>query len=187
LTPAVVGAADDPVQVTKDKMGFVRNYDIVRSSMEQGNTEWFFHCFPNFAYRYETRGNQVTITPYSVQMHIGLDVTQTVPHRCSDKLQAHEDGHVEICKQIYADAERIAHDYCEEAIGKPFTASGATEKDATDNAIDVASHYVCDRYSAKTGKLCDRVSQIYDEITRHGLADVPESKAIDQAFKRASR
>lgn len=181
-------ADGDTVEVTKDKMGFSRSYDIVRHSVEQGETSWFFHCYPNFNYRFDTRNShQVTLIPQSVQMRIGLDVTQVVPHRCSEKLQAHEDGHVEICKRIYADAEKIAREYSEAAVGKPFTGTGATEKDAIDNAIDIASRFVCDKYSAKTGKLCDRVSAIYDEITSHGVADISEDKAIDQAFKRAKK
>lgn len=181
-------AADDPVEVVKDKMGFARRIDVVRQSIEQGETSWFFHCYPNFNYRFETRSrHEVTITPQTVRMRIGLDVTEVVPYRCSDKLQAHEDGHAEICKRIYTDAEQIAHDFCEEALGRSFTGTGANEKEATDNAVDIASKFVCEKYSERTGKLCDRVSEIYDEITRHGMSEINENKAIDQAFKRAQQ
>jgi hypothetical protein len=150
-----------------------------------GKTEWHFECRPDFYYeRLPAKPNEAKLKITGASMKIGLNIWQILPVKRTTKLEQHENGHEQICKQIYATAEKYARESCAQAIGRTFTGTGKNEKEALDKATDEASRFVSEKYAERTGKYCDAVSAWYDSLTDHGFNKITEKKAITEAFKK---
>jgi hypothetical protein len=181
---AFAGTIVDPVTITKDKVKTDVRIDYLPRRFT-GETTWHFSCNPDFEYeKLASKPNEAKLKIKTASLKIGLDMVQVLPAKRTKKLEQHEAGHETIAKQIFAGAEKSARQSCKAAIGQTFTGSGKNEKEAVDNAIDAASHFVCDKYAESTGKYCDAVSAWYDSITDHGFKPIVEKKAIEQAFKK---
>ncbi len=154
----------------------------------RGLTEWFFHCYPEFLYTVAPKPlapNEVTITITKVTLTISCPVTVRVGKNADRKqTEDHENGHVEIVKEIYANAGSFAKEASTSAIGKQFSATGTSTAEATTAAIDLAARDVCKKYTEKTVLVVNEVSKNYDDITRHGYAKIPVPEAIKLAKER---
>jgi hypothetical protein len=165
---------------------FVENQNAHSS---KGLTEWFFHCYPEFKYSVSSKPlapNEVTIAITKVTLTISCPITVRIGRQ--EKLTIdHENGHVEIVKEIYADAGKAAKKACTSIIGKQFSAKGENAADATAGAVDLAAQEVCRHYTEKTVSVANELSKNYDEITQHGHAKIPIPQAIQlskEKFKR---
>ncbi len=162
---------------------FVENQNAHSS---KGLTEWFFHCYPEFKFNVLTKPfapNQVTIAITKVTLTISCPITVRVGKGDKPTVD-HENGHVEIVKQIYADAGAVAKEACTAIIGKQFSAEGANKDEATAGAIDLAGREVCKHYTEKTVLVANELSKNYDEITQHGNAKISVSDAIKLSRER---
>lgn len=153
----------------------------------RGLTEWFFHCYPEFKYTASSKPfapNKVTITITKVTLTITCPITVRVGKDQAKQTIEHENGHVEIVKQIYANAGSVAKEACKSVIGKQFSAEGANSAEATSNAIDLVAREVCKKYTEKTVLIANELSKNFDHITNHGYAKIPVPDAIKLAKER---
>lgn len=176
--------AQSPVEIVKGKVESEIRIDHLPRRIT-GDTDWFFRCHPDFHYeRLQSAPNEARLKIDSVRMDIGLNIIQVLPEKRTKKLEQHENGHEQICRMLYADAEKHAKAACEAALGQTFTATGSSDGEAVDKAIEQCSKFICNRYIENTGNIADRVSAEYDNITQHGFNPMPEKKAIEIAFKK---
>jgi hypothetical protein len=155
-----------------------------------GLTEWFFHCRPQIdvdAVVNESASYPVvTATVRGAQLEVGLSVKQRLVQPAAPQLIAHEGGHLQICKRIYADAEAVAERACRDLIGKQFTAEGTSRQLAIEAAKEQASRELCRAYRSQTARRADAVSNMYDNITAHAQLSISPQQAIEEAFRRTS-
>jgi hypothetical protein len=156
---------------------------------EDAVTDCTYSCEPMFKYTpvaqslTEPNWCMVTIRIDEVTITIGLDITIWLPNNASAKLKNHEEGHREICEEVYKGAEKGAKDAGEELIGKTFEAKARTCDQAEKLAYKkVATDALCNAYGASIPE--DRIGEIYDKLTAHGTNEVPEKNAIRDAFKQ---
>lgn len=156
-----------------------------------GKTQWFFHCRPRFqsvvlSQRLQGDRTQSTVRITSARMHLSLTVKTDCPPEA--KVRDHERGHVEICRRIYAQgAEAAARSSCQSAIGKVFSAEGATPALSVEAAHKAAAIFVCAQYTAETAGRADDVNRAYDQITQSGRNSLSAKAAVNAAFTRVKR
>ncbi|CAN5664905.1 hypothetical protein BH10CYA1_BH10CYA1_52080 [soil metagenome] len=159
---------------------FVENQNAHSS---RGLTEWFFHCYPEFLYNLSTRLSnhniEATIKITKVTLTISCPVTIRIGADPDKKTFEHENGHLQIVKQIYATADDVAKEACQPIIGKQFIAEGVDVHEATANAIDQAARELCKNYTDRTVVLANELSKNYDEISQHGYSKIDVPRAIE--------
>ncbi len=178
--------ADAPIKIIQKPFYVAKGSFIEKQNSSKGLTEWFFHCYPEF--KYETiknplEPNTVTLTIEKVTLTISCPVTVRVGN-LSKATAEHEDGHVQIVKQVYATADAAARTACQKAIGKQFKGTGSNTEAATEDALDRAGQEICKKYTDSTTRVVNEISSNYDEITQHGNAKVPVDEAIKLAKKK---
>lgn len=189
LSPPATPIDPDHAVVIVQKPLYIQRGTFVEKQnahSSKGLTEWFFHCYPEFKYNESAESfkpGEVTITITKATLTITCPVTVRVG-KADKQTVDHENGHVEIVKQIYANAGIAAKDACKSVIGKQFSAKGADSAEATANAIDLAARAVCKRYTEKTVFVVNELSKNYDDITQHGNAEIPVPDAIKSAKER---
>jgi hypothetical protein len=153
----------------------------------RGLTQWFFHCRPQIKYDSQVdQSGHATITVRGVTMEIGLSIQQLLPEKSAADVQAHEQGHADVCKRIYADAPAIARECSQELIGKQFSGDGQDTQKAISAAVSAATKSLCENYSSQTANRAQVLSGDFDRITMHGLAKITPSEAVDQVFQQES-
>jgi hypothetical protein len=164
----------------------------VPAQSQHALTTWFFHCVPTIRYdviaedAHTQRGFRCDLKVTAIDMKIGLTIQTTLPEQAAAAAVDHEQAHGQICRRIYRNADRVAHEICRSVIGTTFTAYGGTAKQARDGAVDQAAHSVCDRYIEAENGLTQKVSALFDAYTNHGLNGADNSRSIEQAFKEAA-
>ncbi len=165
------------------------DYNNLQSS--RGITDWNFHCYPNVDYDLEstktTEKTTVTILIKKITLTISLPITVRLGKLAGKKALDHENGHIQIVKQIYEKAEDIARESCEPAIGVRFEGTGANKEDAVADAIDKACQQVCRLYREKTVNVGNALSKNFDDITSHGRAAIPVTEAIRLSYEKYKR
>lgn len=149
----------------------------------KGNTSWFFHCSPEFKYAtIESTPETAIIQIKQANLTVGLSIRTELKEMADVKIKQHENGHAEICRRIYSDAEKVAFESATQAIGRVFSGKQSADSSPIKNAVDAASEFVCQRYRERTAVLADKVSARYDAITAHGSNKVAEREALNEAF-----
>jgi len=135
-------------------------------------TVWSFGCKTDFDFEivektFLTKSDyMVTIKIKSCKVELTAPVTVYLPD-CADKqLVEHEDGHVEICRRIYATADRQALIAASQAIGKTYQASGRSVDEACQKAVEDASLTISQTYHDRASMAVNRISEAYDILDR---------------------
>jgi hypothetical protein len=174
--------------LTVEKKLYAVGDALKASGAEEANTKWFFHCQTGFDTKehWLSEGGlpQVELTVVSARIGLSLPVIVYLPDNASIKLKEHEDGHVDICRRVYATASPLAIDIAKNMIGKTFRGKGANKEEAREAALRRAGEYFCGSYTKKTADVVDAVSARYDEITEHSRAPVDSHLAVEQAFAK---
>lgn len=169
--------------------GAFLEYSNLQSS--RGITDWIFHCYPSVDYELEStkaaEKTTVTILIKKITLTISLPITVRIGKLAGKKTLDHENGHVQIVKQVYEKAEDAAREACEPVIGVPFEGTGANSEDAVANAIDKACQQVCQLYREKTVDVGNALSKNFDDITSHGRAAIPITEAIRLSYEKYKR
>ncbi|HLK66735.1 MAG TPA: hypothetical protein VKU19_25045 [Bryobacteraceae bacterium] len=130
-------------------------------------------------------GCEVTLTASVAAVTIDLTITIWLPEDADEQLTAHEDGHADICKEVYDGAKQAAADAAKAFGKRTFTGKGKKCEDAKQAAIDMAVGAFCNDYGARTRAVDQRVSDIYDDLTDKGKKAEPKPKdAVKKAFKK---
>ncbi len=178
------------VTIVKKPVYVQRGPFIDYSNMQtsRGVTDWTFHCYPNVDYELESTKTDeqttATILIKKITLTISLPITIRLGKLAGKNTQDHENGHVQIVKQIYEKAEDVAREACEPAIGVSFEGTGANREDAVADAIDKACQQICRLYRAKTVDVVNAVSKNFDDITSHGRAGITVTEAIRLSYDK---
>jgi hypothetical protein len=160
---------------------------------KQANTTWFFHCRPIITSLISRRQSlkqhvRITVVVTRIELALSMSIRIITPKRRSLALQAHEEGHKEICERIYSQAEAIAAASARRLPGMNISAYGDTVELAHRSADAVAARIFCRDYCSHTVSVANRVSAIYDTLTMHGKNRRMSSKiAVDKAFQRLNQ
>lgn len=127
------------------------------------------------SYRASFKISRVTAT-------ISMPVTLWLPANVNKRLAEHEDGHRQICEEIYGSAEKTAERQAELMIGQVFSGEAQTLEEARTQAIFKASAELNRLYCRDTLDYSRRVSQQYDKLTHHGKNRLPVLLAVREAF-----
>jgi len=132
---------------------------------------------------------QQSIVIQGVNLTLGLKITVWLPDDATDKLKAHEEGHVQMTEKVYAErADKAAKAAGAIIDGRRMTAE-ADNCDDVDKALEEiyaqANKKVYNAYLPLTADVSARAGEIYDDLTRHGTRlDLDEKTATAQAFAR---
>lgn len=137
---------------------------------ECANTNWYFQCFSKF--EFDVASSEKIATGYRVglrikKVHLKLDlpITKYLPEKATERVLAHEDGHVKICLKAYENAEQSARQAANGVIGKVISGKGKTLEQACQIALREAGQAIGREYRAKTVDRVNVVSALYDQIT----------------------
>ncbi|MBS1955700.1 MAG: hypothetical protein JST89_16065 [Cyanobacteria bacterium SZAS-4] len=168
--------------------GFIE-YSNLQSS--RGLTDWVFHCYPSLEYELKStktaEKTTVTILVRKITLTISLPITVRIGKLAGKKTVDHENGHIQIVKQVYEKAEDAAREACETVIDARFEGTGVSREDAIADASDKVYRQVCQLYRAKTVDAVNALSKNFDDITYHGRAPVSVKEAIKLSFEKYTR
>lgn len=151
-------------------------------------TVWSFGCKTDFDFdivekTFLTKNDyMVTIKIKNCRVELTAPVTVYLPKDADRQLIEHEDGHVEICRRIYATADRQALIAASQAIGRTYQASGTSLDDACQKAIEDASLSISQTYHDRASMSVNRVSEAYDILDRAEPGNARE--LVEKAMNR---
>ncbi len=150
-------------------------------------TYWTFMCRPDFQLKplpALSKPGTWVFEVTGVSMKVALPLRTWLPFDCKDKLRAHEAGHIKMCEVIYKKADSVARQCATEMMGRHIEVSGHnTATSAKDGAMIEATRTLDAAYREKMEAEADGAGVIYDRITNHGMNEVPEEKAMKEAFE----
>jgi hypothetical protein len=128
---------------------------------------------------------RITVDGLDIVTRVRFDIftAQNTPA----KLLAHEEGHRAIGEHYYEDAAAIADEIGRRLIGKTFDGVGADQEAARRDAFNQVVASIESDYMARTRTPSAAANERFDEITRHGLADIDEAEAVALAIAGAAR
>lgn len=189
LLPAHADQAS-PCDIKVDPISLERKTSSAPAyGMEQGGlTEWFFHCLPSFDTEKvsdQTVHNVhiVTLRVRKVHFRTSLEVTVTLPPNPPALLVEHEEGHVKLCKSVYAESSQAALTCAKDVIKRDFTGHGESENIANQKALDASRMWFCEKYTAATDRHLQNLSNRYDEITQHGRGAKSSKEAVEAVLR----
>jgi len=156
----------------------------------EANTHWEFSFIPEIqgtSTGMERRGNEfvASMKVDRVKIDLALPIDVWLPESASEKVIAHEEGHISICKHFYKDADYAARELANELLGREFSGHGQNENECLRNATDAISTALSEAYQKKIIQPANRVSASYDKLTDHGQNSLPEKTAIELSIKAA--
>ena len=129
------------------------------------------------------RSTTVRLTITSFDVTLDLHSTIWLPPGIAQFVVEHERGHRQIGERSYGKAESIAADLAQDLVlGRSFEATSGDAQAAEQAARDKAGNAFLAAYLKSIRDPAQRVHQIYDEITNHGLN---RSIAVDDAVQAA--
>lgn len=176
----LISCTNFAVQFTKKPMTVKREFfDPVKDkgkiplvAGEEALTVWSFGCKTEFKFdvvdKVPLGKNDYMVTIKIRQIHVTLTAPVTVylPDGAPPQTVQHEDGHVEICKKVYAGIDSDAKSAARSVIGASYQDSGSSVEQACQRCIERASADVYERYQGKTSFPVNRVSEIFDDLSR---------------------
>lgn len=163
------------VPLTVERVSFDPKGDLSKIPLRENEgavTVWSFGCRTDFDFdivekTFLTKNDyMVTIKIKSCRVELTAPVTVYLPKDADEQLIEHEDGHVEICRRIYASADRQALIAASQVIGKTYQASGTSLDDACRKAVEDASLTISQTYHDRASMSVNRISEAYDILDR---------------------
>jgi hypothetical protein len=175
------------LKIAKIKNVVAKNAALDPSIHEIAQTDWTYSIetkldFSKKKEKQDKDGFHVWIEITGVRLKLALPITTTVSDKAPKFVLDHENGHVEICRRIYANAREHANKAVAGVIGKQFEGFGADSKLALANALQMAGQEVAAPYRVETAGLAERVSSNYDQLCEKEERRNQVEKTIDDAF-----
>lgn len=173
-------------RITFDPKGDLSQIPI--SGDEGAVTVWSFGCKTDFEFDIVEKtflskdDYMVTIKIKKCRVELSAPVKVYLPEKADQELIEHEDGHVEICRRIYSDADKQALIAASQVIGKDYQASGPTIEAACQKAVEDASLAISETYHNRASVSVNRISEIYDALDKAEPA--PARQLVEKAFTR---
>lgn len=199
---ALLGACNSvaPVSVHKSDLSIEKHaYDkdnrppqeIGKHPSVEANTHWDYRISPEVTVERSkleknAQGFQATVLVKSISVELALPIEMWVPEAVAERVIAHEEGHIRICKHFYSVAENVARECAMSTIGHTYDGVGKDETEATQRAIEFASSELCTCYQRKIIEPTNRASAIYDRLTSHGQNSTPIGEAVEKAIASAT-
>ena len=197
LLPACNSAA--PVSVRKSepviqKLAYDKDNrppkEVGKHPSVEANTHWDFRITPEVTVEKKelepnAQGFHVTVLVKSISVELALPIEMWVPEGVSERVIAHEEGHIRICKHFYSDAHNVARECANSTIGHTYDGVGKDENEAIQRAIELATGELCTCYQRKVIEPTNRASATYDRLTSHGQNSMPIGEAVDKAIDSA--
>lgn len=161
------------------------------SNHETARTDWVFTISPELDFKIvdekddkkdKENGYHVWVEITSVRLGLALPITSYISDRAPKYVFAHEDGHVKICRRIYANARALANEAASKVFDKRFEGIGRDQKMALSNALQFAGQEMAAFYRNKTGGEAEKVSSKYDQLCLAEDRKDKVDKTIDDAF-----
>lgn len=156
----------------------------------EANTHWDYRITPEVTVERKksvpnAQGFQATVLVKSISVELALPIEMWVPEGVSERVIAHEEGHIRICKHFYSDAENVARECADFTIGHAYEGVGKDENEAIQRAIELATSELCTCYQRKIIEPTNRASATYDRLTSHGQNSMPIGEAVEKAIDSA--
>lgn len=156
---------------------------------EDATTQWSYvyavSLEPIVLDRRESDGKVSVVVKYKkASIKLALPITIWLPKNSNEKLTEHEDGHRQICEEIYKECDRTVSNHAQLIGGLTFLGSGKTLEQALDDAERKAGEQLNGYYRHAAMEYSKHVSDIYDELTRHGRNQRPVFLAVYEALLR---
>ncbi|HEY9787252.1 MAG TPA: hypothetical protein V6D17_17815 [Candidatus Obscuribacterales bacterium] len=186
----------ESVSVYKQPM-FVGKVELVPLVADKGDekpehhrtasTEWRFTLEPELGFdvvKSAHSGNYhvVSIKVKEARLKIGLPITMFITRKAPKLVSDHEYGHVEICRRFYLHAQNDARKAGQSVVGKTFSGSGDSHREALARALMDAGAAVGKEYNILVADPSMRVSDAYDRICAQLQCKLEVAQAIDKAF-----
>ena len=126
---------------------------------------------------------RITVDGLDIVTRVRFDIFTAL--NTPPKLLAHEEGHRAIGEHYYEDAATIADEIGRRLIGKAFDGVGADQEAARRDAFNQVVASIERDYMARTRTPSAAANERFDEITRHGLAEIDEAEAVALAIAGA--
>ena len=154
---------------------------------ERAATDWKFGCKVDFKFEVVDQAQLAnefltTVKVSSVNLQLDAPVVIWLPEDADEKLIAHENAHVEICKKFYSGAQKDALGSAQKVVGKKYQGTAKTYEGSIKNALAIANREVCDYYHMNMTEKIDRVSEIFDSLD--STLDQPSAQLVEMAFKQ---
>jgi hypothetical protein len=129
---------------------------------------------------------QFEITGANIKL--GLECTETLPIGVKDPLRKHEDMHCQMTTECYQAAPDTAKKIAQEMVGQKITISEVDDQRSAEKLAQLE----CKRrfsleYRVTTQTKADRLADIFDRITNHGLNGVSNEDGRQRSFDEYNR
>lgn len=128
------------------------------------------------------KAESVSLRITRARINLRLPITMWLPKNVDERLLSHEEGHRQIAEEVYQNADKTALSQASVIIGKAYTGTGPSHREAVANALNNAAAELNKEYSRETAQYSRLVSDIYDRLTRHGKNKKPVFFAVREAF-----
>lgn len=175
------------VEIAKIKDVVAKNAAIDPAAHEIAQTDWAFSIDTKLDFsikkeKQEKDGYHLWVEITGVKLKLALPIKTSISDKAPKYVVEHENGHVEICRRIYANAREQAQKAVAAVKGKQFEGFGADKKLALANALQVAGQEIAAPYRVSTAGLAERVSSNYDQLCEKEERRNQVEKTIDDAF-----
>ena len=180
------------VKIAKIKNVVAKNASIDPAEHEIAQTDWIFSIKPELDFsikkeKQEHDGYHIWIEITAVKLKLALPIKTSVSDKAPKYVLDHENGHVEICRRIYANAREHALKAIASVSGKQFEGFGADRKLALANALQIAGQEIAAPYRTSTAGLAERVSSNYDQLCEKEERRNQVEKTVEDAFTAAQK
>lgn len=183
------------IDVAEPEVKIIRRKDVETNltrqptDHESAQTDWVFSLVPELDFsikeeKKEANGFRIAIELTGVRLKLALPIKVMIDSKAPKSIEEHENGHVQICRRIYANCRNYAQDAVKNAIGKRFEGFGADRKMALSSALQQAAQEVAAPYRGKAVVLAEAVSSRYDQLCELKGYDGKIQRAIDDAFSQ---
>lgn len=179
-----------PVSVATSYYGPENKPQQLRSS-HGALTSWKFDCVTSLKYSFEEKVQmspkkwQVRIKITGAKLKLSLPINTYLPKDPTPHIVRHEEGHVTICRRIYADSAMYAKKAAEATFKRTYTGEGSTFEQACQHAAGIAANEIREEYKVNTSEKVSSISEIYDFLQSDKKVD--PGKSVDEAFSLVAK
>lgn len=151
-------------------------------------TFWSYLCQPQFDLKPRPdlqagRKHYYCFEVTGVHVRLSLPIDTWLPYMAPDWLKVHENGHVEMCRDVYKDAIAQADRCAQNVLHKTFCGQADSEYDGRFYAHREAEKWINFKYRDVSETRANVLGVIYDRLTDHGKNNkVKTPNAEKEAF-----
>lgn len=178
-TPLGVNIDRKPATVERKFLDKAQVEQLIKEEGREAHTDWVFACESDLGFHIESKDvspgyAKVDLKITQVNLKLSLPIVVWIEKDARPYVVSHEDGHVEICKRIYDNAEKAARLSADGVLGRTFMGQGDTLDQACKQALNLAVAELHESYHKQTLESANRISEAYD----HLCDSIPDEKQV---------